>query len=198
MTAKQPGIPVLRFHSLTEDRWADLETLFGERGACGGCWCMYWRLQRAEFERRKGQGNKQSMRRLVAGGEAPGILAYAGQEPIGWCAIAPRESYPKLERSRVLRRIDDEPVWSVTCLFVKKEYRNRGVSVQLLRAAVEFARARGATVVEGYPAEPKRGRMPDVFAWTGLVSAFESAGFVERARGSPTRPIMRFEIHKRR
>src|SRR6185369_1198949 len=108
------------YHSLTPDRWSDLEELFGARGACGGCWCMLWRLKRSEFERQKGQANKECMRSLIDSGEVPGLLAYAGEEPVGWCAIAPRECYPALERSRVLRRIDDRPVWSVTCLFVKK------------------------------------------------------------------------------
>jgi GNAT superfamily N-acetyltransferase len=198
MASKRSGDPALEFHPLTEDRWADFERLFGERGACGGCWCMWWRLKRSQFERQKGHVNKQSMRTLVASGEVPGILAYAGREPVGWCATAPREGYPVLERSRVLKRIDDEPVWSVTCLFVKKQHRHQGVSVQLLRAAVEYVRECGGTVVEGYPVEPKGGRMPDAFAWTGLVSAFKRAGFVECARGSPTRPIMRFGISKRR
>jgi GNAT superfamily N-acetyltransferase len=182
------------FHPLTSDRWTDFETLFGERGACGGCWCMLWRLKRSEFERQKGQANKESMRSLVASGEVPGILAYATEGPVGWCAIAPRESYPGLERSRVLKRIDEKPVWSVSCLFVKKEHRNQGVSVQLLRAAIAHVKQQGGTVVEGYPVEPSTERMPDVFAWTGLVAAFQQAGFVECARGSPTRPIMRFEI----
>lgn len=188
---------ILEIHPLTSARWSDFETLFGERGACGGCWCMWWRLKRSEFERRKGQANKKIMRRMVSSGGIPGILAYAAREPVGWCAVAPREEYAVLERSRVLRRIDAEPVWSVTCLFVKKEQRNRGVSVQLLRAAVEFVREQGGRVVEGYPVEPRAGRMADVFAWTGLVSAFERAGFVECARGSERRPIMRYRIGKR-
>ncbi|MBI1745315.1 MAG: GNAT family N-acetyltransferase [Acidobacteria bacterium] len=198
MPSKQRGDRALVFHPLTSDRWTDFEILFGERGACGGCWCMWWRLKRSEFERRKGRANKQSMRSLVMSGEVSGILAYAAEEPAGWCAIAPRESYTVLERSRVLKRIDDKPVWSVTCLFVKKEYRNKGVSVQLLRAAVAFVKAQGGTIVEGYPVEPKTDRMPDIFAWTGLVSAFQQAGFVERARRSQTRPIMRFEIKRPR
>ena len=159
---------------------------------------MWWRLKRSDFERQKGEANKQSMKSLVASGEVPGILAYAQGEPVGWCAIAPRESYPVLERSRVLKRIDDKPVWSVTCLFIKREQRNKGVSVQLLRAAIEYVKKRGGTVVEGYPVEPKTDRMPDAFAWTGLVSAFKQTGFVECARGSQTRPIMRFEIKKQR
>jgi len=157
---------------------------------------MWWRLKRSEFEREKGQANKASMRSLVESGEVPGVLAYTAEEPIGWCAIAPRESYPVLERSRVLKRVDDKPVWSVTCLFVKREYRNKGVSVQLLRAALAYVKEQGGTVVEGYPVEPKTDRVPDVFAWTGLVSGFRQAGFVESARRSQTRPIMRFEIKK--
>jgi GNAT superfamily N-acetyltransferase len=159
---------------------------------------MWWRLKRSEFERQKGPANKESMRSLVVSDEVPGVLAYAGEEPVGWCAVAPRESYPVLERSRVLKRIDEKPVWSVTCLFVKKEHRNKGVSVQLLRAAVEYVKEQGGAVVEGYPVEPKAGRTADAFAWTGLVSAFRQAGFVECARGSPTRPILRFEVKKQR
>jgi GNAT superfamily N-acetyltransferase len=194
MPSRTPEGQALAFHPLTSERWKDLETLFGARGACGGCWCMWWRLRRSEFQRQKGQANKESMRSLVAAGEVPGILAYAGQEPVGWCAVAPRESYPVLERSRVLRRVDDRPVWSVTCLFVRKEHRHKGISVQLLRAAVAYVKEQGGTMVEGYPVEAKTEHMPAAFAWTGVVSAFEQAGFSECARGSPTRPIMRFEI----
>jgi GNAT superfamily N-acetyltransferase len=138
------------------------------------------------------------MRRLVASGEVPGILVYDQSAPVGWCAVAPREKYPALERSRVLKRIDDEPVWSVSCLFVDRKHRNKGVSVRLLRAAVEHVKERGGRIVEGYPVEPKSDRMPDTFAWTGLASAFERAGFAECARRSPTRPIMRFEIKGRK
>ncbi|MDJ0849995.1 MAG: GNAT family N-acetyltransferase [Myxococcota bacterium] len=184
----------LAFHPLTPERWSDFEALFGPRGACGGCWCMLWRLTRSEFERQKGAGNKRAMRRLVRSGKPPGILAYAGAEPVGWCAVAPRGDYPSLERSRVLKRIDDTPVWSVACLFVKKEYRKQGVSVALLEAVIAHVRRQGGRCVEGYPVEPKKPRMPDVFAWTGLASAFERAGFEECARGSATRPIVRYAI----
>src|SRR5438128_1099301 len=160
--------PSLDFHPLTIDRWPDFETLFGERGACGGCWCMLWRLKRSVFDGQKGQGNREAMKALVAGGEVPGILAYAAEAPVGWCAVAPREHYPALDRSRVLKRIDDSPVWSVSCLFVAKECRNQGVSVQLLKAAVAHVRKQGGVMVEGYPVEPRTGPMPAVFAWTGL------------------------------
>jgi GNAT superfamily N-acetyltransferase len=98
----------------------------------------------------------------------------------------------------VLKPIDDTPAWSISCLFVAREYRKRGVSVQLLRAAVEHVRQCGGEVVEGYPVEPKKGEMPAVFAWTGLPSAFLKAGFTEAARGSPTRPIMRLDLRTSR
>ena len=186
--------PVLHFHPLTPDRWDAFEALFGERGACGGCWCMFWRRGRAEFNKGKGDGNRRAMQTLVKSGAEPGILAFAGNEPVGWCAVAPREDYPALGRSRVLKAVDDTPVWSVSCLFVAKGYRKRGVSVALLKAAVEFVRAHGGQVVEGYPVEPKSPDMPAAFAWTGLASAFIRAGFREHRRGSETRPIMRFEI----
>ncbi len=157
---------------------------------------MWWRLKRSEFERQKGDRNRKAFQRIVQSGEVPGILAYARGEPVGWCAVAPRECYPVLERSRVLRRIDDEPVWSVTCLFVAKPHRRKGASARLLRAAVRQAKERGARIVEGYPVEPRKRALPDAFAWTGLPSAYRKAGFVEAARGSPTRPIMRYTVRR--
>src|SRR5438270_9921482 len=130
--AKRRGKLQLEFKPLTPARWADFERLFGTNGACGGCWCMLWRLKRSAFDSQKGQGNRDAMHELVAGGEVPGILAYVGDEPAGWCAVAPRDRYPALARSRVLRPIDDTPVWSVSCLFVARAFRKRGVSVGLL------------------------------------------------------------------
>jgi len=188
----------IEIHPLTPERWSDLVALFGERGACGGCWCMWWRLPRSEFDARKGASNRAAFRRIVAGGREPGLLAYRGGRPVGWCAVEPRDRYPALARSRVLAPVDDRPVWSITCLFIERSHRRRGVSVALLRAAVEHAMARGASVVEGYPVVPKTGRMPDAFAWTGTLAAFERAGFREVARRSPTRPIVRAERPARR
>jgi GNAT superfamily N-acetyltransferase len=186
--------PALVCHPLTVQRWADFEQLFGERGACGGCWCMYWRLRRAQFNQQKGTANKEAMKALVAGGAVPGLLGYLDGKAVGWCAVAPRAEYVRLETSRVLAPIDDVPVWSVSCLFVDKAYRKKGISVALLRAAVEYVKEQGGQVVEGYPVEPVKGTVPAAFAWTGLASAFLAAGFSESGRGSPTRPIMRSVI----
>jgi GNAT superfamily N-acetyltransferase len=181
-------------HPLTPARWPDLEALFGARGGCGGCWCMWWRLPRRIYDGQRGEANREAFRTLVERGEEPGVLLYRAGRPVGWCAVGPRESFAALERSRTLAPLDARPVWSVVCLFVARSHRRQGLSVALLRAAVVHAAGRGATIVEGYPVEPTSDRLPDAFAWTGLPSAFRAAGFVEVARRSPTRPIFRLVV----
>ena len=190
MNHKQP----MKFYPLTPAGWPDLEALFGERGAVGGCWCMWWRLRHSEFEHRTGEENRQALKALVDAGEVPGLLAYVGDKPVAWCSVAPRTQFPRLERSRILRPLDEQPVWSIVCFFVDKAYRKQGIMVKLLQAVVDYVRQQGGHVVEGYPVQPRTGTMPPAFAYTGLVSAFKKAGFVECARRSETRPIMRFYI----
>ena len=151
---------------------------------------MWWRLERAEWNRGKGEDNRKAFRKLVRSGAEAGVLAYADGEPVGWCAVAPRQQYPKLNHSRILRPVDDQPVWSVTCFFIARGFRRQGLSTELLKAAVDFARARGAKIVEGYPHDSKK-VTADVFVYTGLASVFRQAGFKEVARRSKTRPIMR-------
>ncbi len=183
--------PKLTFRPLNSDTWDDFERLFGERGAYGGCWCMYWRLSPADFKAGKGQGNRQAILDLARSDRPPGILAYDGELAIGWCAIAPREEFSALSRSRVLKPLDDRPVWSVSCFFIDRRYRRHGVSVPLLEAAVAFAATQGAKIVEGYPIEPASDDYPATYAWYGIAKTFERAGFEECARRSSTRPIMR-------
>ena len=180
----------LNIYPLTPARWRDFEILFGKNGACAGCWCRWWRLPRAQWAKQKGAGNKLATRKIVNGGGAPGLLAFADGRPVGWRAVAPREVYPRLASARTLKPIDDQPVWSITCFFVARPFRRRGVTVELLEAAVDFARRNGANIVEGYPVEPKKDQ-PDVFVYTGLASAFQKAGFEEAVRRSETRPMMR-------
>jgi GNAT superfamily N-acetyltransferase len=179
------------YKPVTPDIWRDFTKLFGKNGACGGCWCMYWRCERAVFERRKGEKNRRAMKRLIDSATVPGIIGYIDGKPAAWCSVAPRDSYPGLARSRILKPLDDKPVWSVTCLFVAKDRRRLGLSVRMLKAAAEYARCHGARIIEGYPFEPEQDRMPDPFVWLGLSSAYKRAGFKEVARRSPTRPIMR-------
>ncbi len=159
---------------------------------------MSWRLSRAEFQWGKGEGNRRAFRAIVSSGAEPGVLAYAEGKTVGWCAVAPRETYPALGRSRVLAPVDQRAVWSVSCLFVARGMRRSGMSVELIRAAVEHAAAHGAEAVEAYPVEPYSPTMPATFAWTGTVSAFRKAGFKEVLRRSRTRPIMRQEIPKKK
>lgn len=182
----------LRFEPLTGRRWADLEKLFGQRGACGGCWCMCWRLDRKNFNAGKGETNRRALQDVVKSSAAPpGVLAYSGAEPIGWVALAPRCDYVALRRSRVLMPVDEQAVWSVSCFFVQRKFRGQGVAVNLLEAAVAMAKRHGAKIVEGYPVEPYTEKMPAAFAWTGLPEVFLRAGFHEVLRRSKTRPIMR-------
>lgn len=189
-------IPELIIHPVTPKRWKDFTRLFGKKGACGGCWCMFWRLTRAEFEKGKGEKNRRAMKNLIDSGQIPGLLAYVDNVPVGWCSVGPRENYSALERSRVLKPIDNRPVWSIVCFFITKEYRRQGLSVALLKAAIDHAETNGATIVEGYPIDPREKDYVDTFAYTGLVSAFKKAGFKEVARHSETRPIMRYIIKK--
>jgi len=179
----------ITFKPVTPDRWADFEELFGQKGACGGCWCMLWRTTNAQFEKQKGPGNKRAMKGVITAGRVPGVIAYSGSRPIGWCSVGPRTDFIRLENSRVLKKVDDQPVWSITCLFIAKDYRKMGVSSQLIDAAAKYAARRGARIIEAYPFDPLKGKQPDPFVWTGLLSAYRKAGFIEVARRSPTRPI---------
>jgi GNAT superfamily N-acetyltransferase len=180
------------FKPLNLKTWNDFVNLFGERGACGGCWCMSWRLKSSDFEKHKGAANKRAMKSLVDKKEQIGILAYSGKEPVGWCAVAPREKFIRLENSKVLAKIDDEKVWSITCFFIKKEFRRKGLSTELLNAVKDFCNKKKVKILEGYPAVPYNSNIPAAFAWTGIPSAFEKAGFVEVARRSKSRPILRY------
>ena len=175
-------------------RWGlsgpDVVTLFGPRGACAGCWCMWPRLAAAEFRHGSGDGNRRRLQQLVRSDARTGLLAYSNGEPVGWIALAPRTEYPRLDRSRVLAPVDDKPVWSVTCFFVRRDWRKRGLTVRLLREASKFAATRGGRILEGYPIDARK-RAADAFVWTGLAATFERAGFHEVARRSATRPIMR-------
>jgi GNAT superfamily N-acetyltransferase len=175
----------------TPARWPDFEALLGERGGYGGCWCMLWRLQRKDFEAQSGAGNRAAMKALFDAGTEPGLIAYDGDQPVGWCSVAPRAAFPRLERSWVLQPVDDQEVWSLSCFLIRKSHRNRGVSHALLAAAGDFVRARGGRILEGYPIDPKTTPYPVVYAWTGLASAFRAAGFEEVLRRSETRPILR-------
>jgi len=189
VAAAKPRVRIT-VHPLTPERWPDFAAVVGPRGAYGGCWCMFFRLPRKEWSAGCGEENKKAFRRIVKAGAEPGLLAYAGETPVGWCAIAPREEYGGLARSRTLKPIDDLPVWSVTCFYVVKAHRRQGVTVALLEAAAKYVKKRGGRILEGYPNDPKV-RWPDAYAYQGTVSAFTRAGFTEVKRVTKGRAIMR-------
>ena len=185
----------LSFYPLTLDKWKGFEKLFGEKGACAGCWCMYWFMRKKEYdEKRKDGRTKKEMKKMVKNSIQPGIIAYADDKPIGWIAIQPREKYTRISNSKILKPVDDKAVWSIVCFFVHKDYRNLGISVELIKNACNFAASKGGTIVEAYPTDTKNKISVPVFIYTGTASAFKKAGFEEALRRSETRPIMRFNL----
>ena len=183
----------LSFNSLKRNLWTDLEELFGHNGACAGCWCMFWKLRGKAFEEARGMETRQMHKSVIDSGISTGLLAYLHGEVVGWVAVEPREAYEKLAHSRALKPVDDQPVWSVTCFFVARKHRRNGITVELLKAAVEHVKKNGGRIVEGYPVDAQKD-MPAPFVYTGTASAFKQAGFKEVARNTPTRPIFRFVI----
>ncbi len=196
------GDPLIEIHPVTADRWADLVDLFERRGPRGGqpvssgCWCMFWRLEGRRFDEfwgrgsDRGAGNKAEMRSLVEQDREPGLLAYVDGVPAGWCSVAPREEFARLERSRTLARIDDEPVWSIVCFYIHGHYKGRGIAQALLRAGVDHAASKGATIVEGYPVRPG-----DADPYTGFESMFRAAGF-QPVREGGRRSIFRLSLSR--
>jgi GNAT superfamily N-acetyltransferase len=155
---------------------------------------MAWRIKPKDFDKQKGAGNKKAMKKIVYKNETPGIIGYVDGKPVGWCAVAPREKFIRLENSRILAKIDDEPVWSITCFFIAKPYRRQGLSTELLKGVIKFCKKKKVEILEAYPAEPYSYNIPAAFAWTGIPSAFTKAGFKVAARRSPKRPIMRYYL----
>ena len=184
----------LETRPLTLANWDDLEALFRGPGPHSGCWCMYWRTTRAECQRGFGEGNRRALQALVEGGNVPGILAYEGDRAIAWCAIGPRKDYPTLDRSRTLKRIDDLPVWSIVCFFVARPNRRQGMSERLLRAALDYARSRGAQIVEAYPLRTEITKLLPYERYMGIRSTFERVGFEVVAQESGRRPVMRIRV----
>ncbi len=183
----------LTIEPLGRNNWEKFVQLFGSRGACGNCWCMFYRLKKQDFEKGKeNQGNRKAMKKLVWQGRPAGVIGFADSEPVAWCAFAPREDFLKIENSRVHKRIDDEPVWSVPCFFVARKFRNQGVSVKMLEALIKYAKKGKIKIIEAYPVIPARGRLPDAFAWVGLYKSFARVGFKVVDRTSKNRPMVRF------
>ena len=187
----------MTFRPVANKEWADMKRLFSEPGVQKGCWCMYWRIKRSEFNRGYGQGNEKSMKNIIRSGKVPGILAYQEGKPIGWCSIAPRKDFSVLDRSPTLKKIDDKPVWSIVCFFISKKYRRRKYTSELIKAAIKYAGKRGARIIESYPYVPDEEGGKKICRWelyTGIISTFKKLGFKVASRRSKRRPIMRYYL----
>jgi len=184
----------LTIHPVTPDRWDDLEHCFGAHGASGNCWCTWWVLTAREFDATAPQGRRAILRRLVADGEEPGLLAYLEGEPVGWCAVGPRERYARMmsSRSRTFRPLDDLPSWVINCFFITRPARRQQVATALLAAAIDYAFAHGAERIDAYPIDPAAQAPTTDNLFVGYLPAFLAAGFVEVAR-MRARPLVRLE-----
>lgn len=184
----------LDLEPLTSSNWKTFETLMGEKGGCGNCWCMYFRLPYKTFQENKPDGNKKMMKQLVNRGLPQGLIASMNKEPVGWIAMAPREDYMRVENSRVFKRIDDKPVWSITCFFIKKKFRHKGLSQLLISGAVDFAKKKKIKTLEAYPAIPYAEKVPHPFLWVGVLSSFLNNGFKIVRQHSKSRAMVRINL----
>jgi ribosomal protein S18 acetylase RimI-like enzyme len=181
----------LEVKPLTKERWSDLVELFNRPGGSivRGCWCMYYRRSGSGGPT-TGGGLKDAMKSLVDVGTVPGLSGYRDGIPVGWISLGPREEYAKLRRSPVMKPVDEKPVWSIVCFYVDPRARGQSVSDALLRAAIDYARSRGATLLEAYPVDKAQRSHPD-FLWFGAKSMYDRAGFKEVARRKEHRPVVR-------
>ena len=178
--------------SLTADLWPALEALFSEAAPspCSRCWCMYWRIGSA-YRRLSPEQNKRAFLEVVEAGPPPGLIAFNGDLAVGWCQLTPRDALPWLDREWRLKRVDDVPVWSISCFYVRKGYRRRGITSALIAEALKTAKLAGAPAVEAYPFD---GELSPSSTSTGYASTFARAGFRVVARHFAPRPIMRFDL----
>jgi GNAT superfamily N-acetyltransferase len=187
---KRGGNVQLTIRPLTPDVWPALEDLFGKNGACNGCWCMYWRIG-AAYRRRTAGRNKAAFHEIVRRGPPPGLVAFDGDVAVGWCQLTPRDALPWLDRAWRLKRVDQAPVWSLSCFYVRIGYRKRGVTSALITAALRAAKRAGAVALEAYPLDATK--TPSA-SGTGYATAFERLGFRTVACQVPPRPIMRHDL----
>jgi GNAT superfamily N-acetyltransferase len=180
----------LKILPLTPDVWPAFEDLFGESGACKGCWCMHWRIGSA-YHKRLRETNKAAFHDIVKMGPPPGLIAFNGDLAVGWCQLTSRDALPWLDRSWRLRRVDDVPVWSISCFYIRKGYRKQGITSALIAASLKAAKRAGAPALEAYPLDAD---LTGSSSWTGYASTFARAGFSIVGRHTPPRPIMRHDL----
>jgi Acetyltransferase (GNAT) family len=182
-----PAPRTLTFHPVTPERLPGLARFMESQGKFRYCACMRWRMPSSQYSGSTKEGRADALEHLVREGTPIGVLAYLDQEPVGWCSVAPRDSYAALERYRALPRIDDRPVWSVACFFVSSRIRRTGATLGLLKAAVEYAASQKAEIIEGYPVEPDA----RLYTYMGSPSTFRATGFKDVTPRGQARLVMR-------
>jgi len=178
---------------LTTSHWSAFTDLLDQGGPAGRCWCVA--PMGIDYRRRPVASNRADLRKVVKQGPPPGILAFRDNLAVGWCRVTPRDAVPALEGSVRTRRVDEVPVWSISCFYIRKGHRRGGIMTALISAAIDYARDAGAPALEAYPLD---GTVSPSATSTGYASTFARAGFSEIARRSPARPIMRFELEGKR
>ncbi|MDO5696773.1 MAG: GNAT family N-acetyltransferase [Dermatophilus congolensis] len=169
-------------HPVTPDRFEDFADVINPNRRVTHCWCTSHRLRTKDIEELGGPGaledgvRERAMRALCERDIPPGVVTYLDGTPVGWCNIGPRADIPRLAGSKLIRPVDDVPVWSIVCVVVRGGHRKKGVTGHLIEGAVEFAASHGAPAVEAYPVDPP-GRMDTTMAFVGTRSMFEKAGF---------------------
>lgn len=187
---------------MTPDRFEDFADVVNRSRRASHCWCLSHRLSTREIQELGAGSRERAMRRLCEREHPPGVVAYRDGEPVGWCNIGPRSEITRLATSRLIRPVDDLPVWSIVCVVVRTGHRRQGVTTPLLEGAVGYAASRGAPAVEAYPVDPP-GRMDLTMAFVGTRAMFERVGFDvvgttgAVASGMP-RLVMRRPPHLRR
>jgi GNAT superfamily N-acetyltransferase len=195
------AVMTLEIHPLTEDRFGDLEKLFGPAGACAGCWCMYFRVTSKDWSKPGPQAersarNRKALKRVIAKGPPPGLLAYDQGEPVGWVQVTPRNILPRFNSERAASapespKTDLDTTWAVSCFFTKAKARGKGLTSALLKDAIKFAKAHGARAVEACPFDTSVKTGGTAALFVGVLPVFEKAGFKEVMRRLPHRPLVR-------
>jgi len=193
-----PGTGSFTYREITKKDFPLIAELFGEKGACSGCWCMWWRspLTGKAYHAEQGEGNRAAFQALIEQGVVNGILAFDGEgkskTPVGWCTFGPRTDFPRLNRTMAYVREDTEQVWSIPCFYISRGFRSQGVARGLLKAAMAAIGRGRNVIIEGYPVPlTKAGeRLPATFAFTGPLPLFTELGFQMVQRTSHSRPLV--------